>query len=74
MGFYCTLVPSTLYTAELSEQGPVERRTQPPPLTVLPNGVKVAVRDLIKCFKNEKKVFNMQFAFILNEFGPKMNS
>ena len=30
-------------------------------------------RDLIKCFKSEKNCFNMQFAFLLNEFGPKMN-
>ena len=30
-------------------------------------------RDLIKCFKNGKKCFNMQFAFILNGFGQKMN-
>ena len=27
--YYCTLVPSPLYTAGLSEQGPVERRAQP---------------------------------------------
>ena len=31
-------------------------------------------RDLIKCFKNEKNCFNMQFAFILNGFGQKMNN
>ena len=43
-------------------------------ITVLPNGVKVAVWDLIKCFKNEKKkCFNMKFALILNGFGEKMN-
>ena len=29
-------------------------------------------RDLIKCFNIEKS-FNMRFAFILNEFGRKMN-
>ena len=38
---------------------------------MLPNGVKVAVWDLIKCLK--KNGFNMKFAFILNGFGQKMN-
>ena len=27
----------------------------------------------VECFKNEKKSFNMLFAYILNGFGPKMN-
>lgn len=30
-------------------------------------------RDLIKCFKNEKKSFNMQFEFILNGIGQNIN-
>jgi hypothetical protein len=41
-------------------------------ITVLPNGVKMAVWDLIKYFKNEKNGFNTKFAFILNGFGQKM--
>ena len=38
---------------------------------VLPNEVKVGFRDLSQMFQKRKKPdFIMQFAFILNEFGP----
>ena len=35
--------------------------------------LKWRFRDLIKFFKNEKNGFNMQFAFIFNEFSQEMN-
>ena len=45
----------------------------PPTHTVLPNGIKAAVLGLSQMFQNKIKKFIMLFAFILNEFCPKMN-
>ena len=47
----------------------------PLPPTVLPNGVKVVVLDLSQIFQKWKKNgFIIDFEFILNEFGPKVNN
>ena len=42
-----------------------------PPIQCYQMELRWRFRDLIKCFKNEKKCFDMQFAFILNGFVPK---